>query len=113
MNISCGTGIDFHLRSLLKRRQSLATNFATSTNSFTFVDSLDQARKILEQREIITVQATNDNHDLDQPTVADTGLPDENPSAALEVARPVLEIGHDKALSHLASSRDQIFPSYP
>lgn len=104
-----------HIRSSLKRRQSesAGVNFATSTNPVTFVDSLDQARRIPEQRGIITVPATSNHVDLEQFAVAETSVPDEDPSAALEVARPVLEIGHENALSHLGSFRDQIFPSYP
>ncbi|KAK2609985.1 hypothetical protein N8I77_003449 [Diaporthe amygdali] len=104
-----------HLRSSLKRRQSetVCANLATNTSPVTFVDSLDQARRILEQRGVITVPATNSHAEPDQSDVADTAFPDENPSAALEVARPVLEIGHENALSHLASFRDQLFPVYP
>lgn len=104
-----------HLRSSLKRRQSetVCANLATNTSPVTFVDSLDQARRILEQRGVITVPAINSHAEPDQSDVADTAFPDENPSAALEVARPVLEMGHENALSHLASFRDQLFPVYP
>ncbi|KAL1849836.1 hypothetical protein Daus18300_013149 [Diaporthe australafricana] len=108
-------GSPSHIRSSLKRRrsESASVNFTASSNPVTFIDSLDQARRILEQRGIITVPATSNHVDLDQSAVAETSVSDENPSAALEVARPVLEIGHENALSHLASFRDQIFPSYP
>ena len=109
-------GSSSHLRSSLRRRRSdtASINAASNSDPITFVDSLDQARRILEQRGIITVpNATASHADQVQSAPEDPGLPDENPSAALEVARPVLELGHENALAHLAAFRDQLFPSYP
>lgn len=108
-------GSPSHLRSSLRRRRSetASTNAASNTDPITFVDSLDQARRILEQRGIITVPPATSQADPDQQAPADLGLPDDNPSAALEVARPVLELGHENALAHLAAFRDHMFPVYP
>lgn len=107
-----------HFRSSLRRRQSEtagAANPASTSEPISFVDSLDQARRILEQRGIITVPTatTSSQADADPPAPVEPALPDENPSAALEVARPVLELGHENALAHLAAFRDHLFPLYP
>lgn len=105
-----------HFRSSLRRRRSetAGANPASTSEPISFVDSLDQARRILEQRGIITVPTTTTSQaDADPPAPVDPALPDENPSAALEVARPVLELGHEKALAHLAAFRDHLFPLYP
>lgn len=83
---------------------------ATNSDPITFVDSLDQARRILEQRGIITASTQADPV---QSSPEEPSLPDENPSAALEVARPLLELGHENALAHLAAFRDYLFPVYP
>lgn len=104
-----------HFRSSLRRRRSetAGANPASNSDPITFVDSLDQARRILEQRGIITVPTTTSLADADQPAPVEPPLPDDNPSAALEVARPVLELGHENALAHLAAFRDHLFPLYP
>lgn len=108
-------GSPSHFRSSLRRRRSdtAGANPASNSEPITFVDSLDQARRILEQRGIITLPTTNGPADADQSAPAEPALPDENPSAALEVARPVLELGHENALAHLAAFRDHLFPLYP
>lgn len=109
-------GSPSHLRSSLRRRRSdtAGANPASNSEPITFVDSLDQARRILEQRGIITLPTTSGPADADQLAPStEPALPDENPSAALEVARPVLELGHENALAHLAAFRDHLFPLYP
>lgn len=108
-------GSPSHLRSSLRRRRSetAGANPASASEPITFVDSLDQARRILEQRGILTAPTTTAQADPDQPAPAEPALHDENPSAALEVARPVLELGHENALAHLAAFRDHLFPIYP
>ncbi|KAH8771718.1 hypothetical protein F5883DRAFT_713106 [Diaporthe sp. PMI_573] len=108
-------GSPSHLRSSLRRRRSdtASTNAASNSESITFVDSLDQARRILEQRGIITAPNAANHAEPVQPAPEEPSLPDENPSAALEVARPVLELGYENALAHLAAFRDHLFPVYP
>lgn len=108
-------GSPSHFRSSLRRRRSEAAgaNPAGPSEPITFVDSLDQARRILEQRGIITVPTTGSQSDPPQTAPAEPALPDDSPSAAFEVARPVLELGHDNALAHLAAFRDHLFPLYP
>lgn len=108
-------GSPSHFRSSLRRRRSetAGANPAGPSEPITFVDSLDQARRILEQRGIITVPTTTSQADPPQPAPAEPALPDDSPSAALEVARPVLELGHENALAHLAAFRDHLFPLYP
>lgn len=108
-------GSPSHLRSSLRRRRSetASTNAANNSDPISFVDSLDQARRILEQRGIITAPTAASQADPVQSAPEEPGLPDENPSAALEVARPVLELGHENALAHLTAFRDHLFPVYP
>jgi hypothetical protein len=108
-------GSPSHLGSSLRRRRSetASTNAANNSDPITFVDSLDQARRILEQRGIIAASTTANQSVPAQSSPEEPSLPDENPSAALEVGRPVLELGHENALAHLAAFRDYLFPVYP
>ncbi|KAK7725536.1 hypothetical protein SLS63_008140 [Diaporthe eres] len=100
-----------HFTSSLRRRRSETVggaNPASTSEPISFVDSLDQARRILEQRGIITVPTTTTSSsqaDADPPAPVEPALP--------EVARPVLELGHENALAHLAAFRDHLFPLYP
>ncbi|KAG6362497.1 hypothetical protein INS49_010729 [Diaporthe citri] len=79
-----------------RRSETAGANPASNSDPIAFVDSLDQARRILEQRGIIS----------SLPCLTRTLPP-------LEAARPVLELGHENALAHLAAFRDHLFPLYP
>lgn len=103
--------VPLHGRSLKRSRpHSYITNHEQPLYPTNFVDSLNLARSVLEERGILSTSDCNQDH---QPTITDSSQPTDATIVVLQSARPVLDVGHEKVRQYITSFIREVYPIYP
>jgi hypothetical protein len=98
-------------QSLDRKNASVDADFTTKAYLSNYVHSLDVAKSVLEENGIL--ETVVEPSDMDQPAMANTAEGHRLGMAAVETARPVLDLGYECSLECFASFRDNIYAAYP